>query len=117
MGTIWRIAKDGLKAFLFWLVASVLMIYFWGDFGKVLSYILGFVFILSFCVLRITEIAAFAMSLGRRPQSSPNVPPPYAAPGSAPQRSSAPPPPAEPAYCPKCGSAWVPGARACANCG
>jgi hypothetical protein len=113
MGTLWRIAKDGLKAFLFWLVASVLMIYFWGDFGKVLSYILGFVFILSFCVLRITELAAFAMSLGRRPQQSapPYVPPP----GSPP--ASAPPPPPAPDYCPKCGSAWVAGAQRCANCG
>jgi hypothetical protein len=111
MGTLWRIAKDGLKAFVFWFVASVLMIYFWGDIGKVLSYILGFIFILSFCVLRITEIAAFAMSLGRRPQGSHYVPPPVSPP------SSAPPPPPEPTYCPKCGSAWVPGARACANCG
>jgi hypothetical protein len=111
MGTLWRIVWDGLKAFLFWLVASVLMIYFWGDIGKVLSMILGFIFILSFCVLRITEIAAFAMSLGRRPQQSPPyVPPPHTPP-------SAPPPPQQPQYCPKCGSAWVPGAQTCANCG
>lgn len=112
MGTLWRIAKDGLKAFLFWLVASVLMIYFWGDFGKVLSFFLGFIFLISFCVLRITEIAAFFMSLGQRPQrSSSNTPPPVAPPASAP------PPPMEPTYCPKCGSAWMPGARVCANCG
>ena len=109
MGTLWRIAKDGLKAFLFWFVASVLMIYFWGDFGKVLSFFLGFIVIISFCVLRITEIAAFVMSRGRRPQQGPPyVPPPVAPPASA--------PPA-PDYCPKCGSAWVTGARACANCG
>ena len=112
MGTLGKIVWDGVKAFLFWLVASMLMIYFWGDFGKVLSYILGFVFILSFCVLRITELAAFAMSLGRRPQQSP----PYAPPPVSPPHS-APPPPMEPTYCPKCGSAWVPGTRACANCG
>jgi hypothetical protein len=111
MGTIRRIVWDGLKAFIFWFVASVLMIYFWGDIGKVLSMILGFIFILSFCVLRITELAAFAMSLGRRPpqQSPPYAPPPHTPPSST--------PPPQPQYCPKCGSAWVPGAQICANCG
>jgi hypothetical protein len=111
MGTLGKIVWDGVKAFLFWLVASMLMIYFWGYPGLMLSRLLGLIFVVAFFALRFTEILAFVLSLGRRQRNPSNTPPPVTPPGSAP------PLPAEPTYCPKCGSAWVPGARACANCG
>lgn len=112
MGTLGKIVWDGVKAFLFWFIASTLMIYFWGYPGLMLSRLLGLIFVVAFFVLRFTEILAFILNLGRRQQRyPPNVPPPVAPP------SSAPPPPAEPTYCPKCGSTWVPGARTCGNCG
>jgi hypothetical protein len=107
MGTLWRIVWDGLKAFIFWLVASALLIYFLGYPGYMLSILLGLIFLVCFCALRFTEIVAYMLSLGRRPPK----PPPYVPPASPP------PPPQAPTYCPKCGSAWVPGARTCANCG
>jgi hypothetical protein len=107
-GNIQRIIKDGLQAFVFWAIASVLMIYFWGDIGKMLSAILGFIFILSFCVLRFTELVAWAMSLfSRQNQAPPEWKPPV----------SAPPAPVQQQYCPKCGAQWVAGAQRCANCG
>ena len=107
MGTLKRIAWDGLKAFIFWLVARTLLIYFLGYPGYMLSILLGLIFLVSFFALRFTEIVAYIVSLGRRPPK----PPPYTPPPPLP------PPPQAPAYCPKCGSAWVPGARTCANCG
>jgi hypothetical protein len=112
MSNLWRIIKDGLKAFAFWFVASVAMIYFWGDVGKMLSYLLGFVFIIAFCVLRAGEILAWVLSLFR---GSPGAPPAWKPPSSTPP--TAPPPPVGPQYCPKCGAQWVAGAQRCANCG
>jgi hypothetical protein len=111
MGTLWKIVWDGVKAFLFWLVASMLMIYFWGYPGLMLSRLLGLILVVAFFALRFTQILAFILGLGQRNRNVSNTPPPVKPPGSAP------PPPLEPTYCPKCGSAWVPGARACPNCG
>jgi hypothetical protein len=111
MGTLWRITKDGLKAFVVWMIIFSGLTFFFGDIGRVLGLLVGLIFVVSFFALRFTEILNFILSRGRGPrQSQSNVPP-------APPRSSAPPPPVEPTYCPKCGSAWVPGARICANCG
>lgn len=109
MGNLWRIIKDGLKAFVFWFVASVLLIYFFGDVGKMFSYLLGGVFILAFCALRAGELLAWFLTLGNRPKQTP---PAWKPPASAP-----PAPPVQQQYCPKCGAQWVAGAQRCANCG
>ncbi len=80
MGTLWRIVWDGLKAFIFWLVAAALLIYFLGYPGYMLSILLGLIFLACFCALRFAEILAFILTLGRRPPK----PPPYVPPSSPP---------------------------------
>jgi hypothetical protein len=45
---LWAIIKDFLKAFLFWAVASALLIYFFKYPGLILSGLLGLIFIASF---------------------------------------------------------------------
>ena len=109
MGNLWRIVKDGLKAFVFWFIASVLMIYFWGDIGKMASALLGLVFVIAFCALRAGELLAWFLSLGNRPQQAP---PAWKPPAGAPPAA----PPVQQQYCPRCGAQWVPGAQRCANC-
>lgn len=56
---MWAIAKDGLKALLFWIVASLVMVYFWGDTGRMLSYGLGLILIVSFCITRLTQLVGW----------------------------------------------------------
>jgi ABC-type multidrug transport system permease subunit len=116
MSTIGRIVKDGLQAFVVWLIIFFVLTFFFGVFGRVLGLFIGLIFAVSFFALRLSEILAFVLGRGRRQQpASYNTPPPVALPGAA--RAAAAPAAVEPTYCPKCGSAWVPGARACANCG
>lgn len=105
MNNLWIVIKDGLKAFLFWLIASFLMIHFWGDVGKMLSYGLGFIFIVAFCALWAAKLLAWFLSLGNRPAQPPA--------GWSPPAST---PPVQPTYCPKCGAAWVAGAAKCSSC-
>ena len=110
MGNLWRIIKDGLKAFVFWFIASVLLIYFFGDIGKMASALLGFVFVTVFCALRAGEILAWFLTLGSRPRQQ--QPPAWNPPASAP-----PAPPTQQQYCPRCGAQWIAGAQRCVNCG
>jgi len=107
-GNIQRIVKDGLQAFAFWAVASLAMVYFLGDFGKLLSIGLGVIFIVAFCALRAAELLGWLFHLGNRP-----APPAWQPPASAPPAA----PPVQLEYCPKCGAKWVAGAQQCANCG
>jgi hypothetical protein len=106
MGAVERIVKDALKAILFLAIAGALLIYFLGYIGVLATEVLGLIFLVCFIAVRFTEIAAFVMSKShsRQPPPPPFAPPPAAA-------------PPELKYCPKCGSAWVSGARSCANCG
>ena len=62
--SLWRIAKDGLKALIFWAVASVVMVYLWGYTGRMLSAGLALILIVSFCATRLTEVVAWLRAPG-----------------------------------------------------
>ena len=107
MSTVGRIVKDGLQAFVVWLVISVALIYFFGYPGRMIAMFIGVIFLVCFCALRAAELLAFTIGLFRRQPAPPPSRPPSAPPKAQPQLQ----------YCPKCGSAWVAGAARCANCG
>ena len=60
MKTIWIIVKDGAIAFGFWLVASVLLIYFLGYPGRMASLFLGLIFIVSFIGVTLKRLVNLA---------------------------------------------------------
>lgn len=68
---LWAIVKDGLKAFAFWLVASVVMIYLWGYAGRMLSILLGLIFIVSFIGANLKRIVVTLQSSSGRPAGIP----------------------------------------------
>ena len=107
MGTVQRIVKDALGAIIFLAIAGALLIYFLGYPGLIATEGLALIFLVCFVALRFAEIAGFIVGKTRQRQEPPPAPP------SAPQPSA----PPQPQFCPKCGSAWVPGARTFANCG
>lgn len=61
---LWAIVKDGLKALAFWLVASLVMIWLWGYAGKMLSLLLGMIFIVSFIGLNLKRIVMYFQGRG-----------------------------------------------------
>jgi len=65
MHNLWRIVKDALQAFAFWLVASLLAVYFLGYAGHVVSLGLGFLLVLCFCILRGLDLLVFLGILRR----------------------------------------------------
>lgn len=62
--SLWRIAKDGLKALVLWVVASVVMVYLWGYTGRMLSLGLGLILVVSFCATRLAEIVTWLRAPG-----------------------------------------------------
>lgn len=59
MKTLWAIVKDGLIALIFWLVTSMVLIYYLGYPGRLLSQFLGMILIISFCALRLKQLVNF----------------------------------------------------------
>ncbi len=55
---LWAIIKDGLKALVFWLVASMAKVFLWGYTERMLSLGLGLIFVLSFMAVNLKRIVA-----------------------------------------------------------
>jgi len=74
LSLLWAIAKDGLKALAFWIVASLVMIYLWGYTGRMLSMFLGLIFIVSFIGANLKRIVLALQGSSARPGGG--MPPP-----------------------------------------
>jgi hypothetical protein len=106
MNTLWRIAKDALQAFIFWIVASLIAIYFLGYAGHVISLGLGFLLVVCFCILRALDLLVLMGILRRRGSSGPPGGRPAGAPLGAPVGNSVGRP------CPNCSG----GSVTCSSC-
>lgn len=78
LDVLWAILKDGLKALAFWIVASLAMVYFWGNAGRMFSMLLGLIFIVSFIGVNLKRIVMALQSSGARrgapaPTTDPNL--------------------------------------------
>jgi len=101
---LWAIVKDGLKAFAFWLVASVVMIYLWGYTGRMLSMFLGLIFIVSFIGANLKRIV---VALQGSSASTGGIPPvPFPVQGQSPGQPNT--------VCTQCGGV---GRTTCYGCG
>jgi hypothetical protein len=101
---LWTIIKDGLQAFAFWLVASLVMIYLWGYAGRMLSLGLGIIFVISFIAVTLKRIVSSLT--GSRVGQGAGLPPlPDPKPADAGKSSSRP--------CPTCGGS---GRTPCIRC-
>jgi hypothetical protein len=84
------IIKDFLKGFLFWAVASVLLIYFFKYPGMILSGLLGLIFLASFCAMWGSQLLFWLVNLirfgggGGRPDPPPRGTGQGPSPGSVP---------------------------------
>ena len=103
---LWAIAKDGLKALAFWLVASVVMIYLWGYAGRMLSIGLGLIFIVSFIGANLKRIVVSVQSSSGR--SAGILPPPFPVQGQSQAQPGTP-----NTVCTQCGGA---GRTTCYGC-
>lgn len=85
--TLWGILKDALKALLFWILAAIPLVYFFGYPGKMMAGFLGFILVLAFCLLRAAELLKWLLAVtgidSRRP------PPPLSRAAPAPNPSNA----------------------------
>jgi hypothetical protein len=94
--TLWAMIKDGLKAFLLWVVASALLIYFFKYPGMILSGLLGLILVASFCALWGAQLLFWLLRVtgsvkGGGPPSLPSGGPNQnASPGSAPSAQGRP---------------------------
>jgi hypothetical protein len=110
-GKLWAIIKDFLKAFLFWAVASAVLIYFFKYPGLILSGLLGLIFLASFVAHWGAELLFWVLRIfgfGRRagpPSIPPGGPNRNPNPGSAPNAQGRP--------CQPCGGS---GMLTCSGC-
>jgi hypothetical protein len=109
-----KMIKDGLRALIFWAVASVLLILFFGYTGRILSALLGMVFVVAFCMLWARVV--LELLINRNRGSAPAPPPPLPGPSSAPPATT---PIAESAnrVCPNCGGSGRVSCYACTGTG
>jgi hypothetical protein len=111
--TLLAMLKDGLKAFLFWAVASGVLIYFFKYPGLIFSELLGLIFLAAFVATWGAQLLFWLLSLigfarVRRPAALPPVaggPNQSAGPGSAPNAQGRP--------CQPCGGSGRIGCSAC----
>ena len=62
---LWAVIKDFLKGFLFWAVASVLLIYFFKYPGMILSGLLGLIFLVAFCATWASQLLFWVVNIIR----------------------------------------------------
>jgi hypothetical protein len=74
VNTLWGIVKDGLGAFLFWIVARVLLVHFWGYPGYPMSQMLGAIFLIIFVGRNLRPFRIYLQGAYRR-RMQPGAPP------------------------------------------
>ena len=87
MNTFWGIVKDGLGAFLFWVVARVLLVHFWGYTGYLLSQMLGAILLFIFVGRNLVRFRMYLQGAYRR-RMQPGGWPSDQTPGSVPMGNS-----------------------------
>ncbi len=107
MSTMGKIAKDGFQALLVVLGIGVVLVFFFGYGGFMITALIGMIFLVAFVVKHIAELGAFFIYKAKKEEFAPPPPLPDF---SAPQ-------PAVPKFCPQCGAPWAAGAEACVKCG
>jgi hypothetical protein len=91
VNTLWGIVKDGLGAFLFWIVARVLLVHFWGYTGYLLSQMLGAILLIIFVGRNLARFRMYLQGAYRRRMqldAPPGEWPSGQMPGSAPMGNS-----------------------------
>jgi hypothetical protein len=107
-----KMIKDGLRALIFWAIASVLLVLFFGYTGRILSALLGMVFVVAFCMLWARVALELLMHRDRGAASPPALPGPSGAPlatTSIPESANK--------VCPNCGGSGRVSCYACTGTG